>query len=562
MKLFKNLFVIFFLLSIKAVAQNTPNIGFENGDFTNWQCYTGTIDALGNISVSLTSPIPGLQTIIGKESATTLDPYGLFPILCPNGSNYSIKLNDNSSHSKAQRVTYTFTAPSTGPYSIIFNYAVVLDNPNHAPYQQPKFTAFVYDVTDSQYIDCPSFDFVAGSALPGFQEATANGSKGESVFYKDWSTATIDLSGYLGKTIRLEFTVNDCTLGGHFGYCYLDVEDNASSAAITGNAYCTGQKSITLLGPTGFAGYQWYNASLTKPLGQGQTLTVSPAPPDLTEYALIVSPYAGLGCVDTLYTTINKINSGFNLMVQDTVQGCTGGSVDLTAASVTAGSSSDMKYSYYVDSLGTTYLANPNLVSIVGTYYIKGINSEGCQNILPVYVYFAVPQVNFIEPAAVDFPTTVDISKTIIPQAGLTYSYYADAAGTIPLTNYTAIKYGGTYYIKAINSSGCTSIAPINIIIHPPPPYTITSPNTFTPNGDGINDHFQFTITGIINFGSARIYNRNGQLVFTIKTPTEYWDGNYNGKQLPAGTYYWVFEGEDDYNNVKINRGGPITLIR
>ena len=167
---FKKLFIVFLLLSLRTAAQVqvTPNIGFETGDFTNWQCYTGIIDPMGNIVVRLTAPIYGLFTIIGNESATTLDPYGQFPILCPNGSNYSIRLNDDSHNHKAQRVTYTFTAPPKGPYSVIFNYAVVLENPNHAPYQQPKFTAFVYDVTDDKYIDCPSFDFVAGSSwFPG-----------------------------------------------------------------------------------------------------------------------------------------------------------------------------------------------------------------------------------------------------------------------------------------------------------------------------------------------------------------------------------------------------------
>jgi len=563
MRPFKNLLIIFFLLSFRALAQTTPNIGFETGDFSNWQCYSGTIDATGNINVSLTSPISGLFTIIGKESSTILDQYGQFPIFCPNGSNYSIKLNDNTTHAKAQRVTYTFTAPSKGPYSVIFNYAVVLENPSHMDYQQPKFTAFVYDVTDGMYIDCPSFNFNSSTATNfGFNQSTVNGAQGASIFYKDWSTATIDLAGYLGKTIRLEFTVNDCTLGGHFGYAYLDVEDSDSSSPITGNSYCTGQKSVTLLGPTGFAGYTWYDATLKKQLGTNQTLRLSPAPPDMTKYALVVSPFPLLGCVDTLYTTVNKINSGFNLAVQDTVLGCIGSTVDLTAASVTAGSSADMKYSYYVDSLGTTYLPNPNLVSAAGTYYIKGINAEGCQNILPVYVYFANPTIKIIEPAAVDFPTTIDLSKTVVGQAGLTYSYYADAAGTIPLTNYTAIKYSGSYYVKAVNSIGCVNIVPVDIVIHPPPPYTITAPNTFTPNNDGINDHFSISITGVITFYTLKIFNRGGQLVFTAKSPTEYWDGNFNGKNVPADVYYWVLYAEDDYNNVKINKASSITLLR
>jgi len=571
MKLFKNLFIIFFLLSFKALAQNTPNIGFENGDFSNWVCYSGLINTAGVSNVAVTTPSTPYFTIIGQESKGITDEYGGFPILCPNGSNYCVKINDNSAaqpdgtSNKVQRITYTFQAPAAGAYSIIFNYAVVLENPNHSYLQQPKFTAQVYDVTDGNYIDCPSFEFVPGTSLPGFTEATVAGNANSSIFYKDWSTATIDLKNYHNKTIRLEFSVNDCAVenGKHFGYAYIDVQDNTSSSGISGNAYCLGQKYMTLLGPTGFLGYTWYSGTdFSTPIGQGQALRVAPPPANMTPYSLIVQPYDGLGCVDTLYTVVNQINEGFKLNVQDTVRGCPGSGVDLTAASVTAGSSAGMTLSYYTDSLGTAFLYNPDMVVTPGKYYIQGVNAEGCENILPVNVVFGLPTITIIEPAAVNFPVTVDLTKTYVPVAGLTYAFYTDTGATDLVFNPTAIKYGGTYYIKATNQYGCTVVTPVNIIIHPPPPYTITGPNTFTPNGDGINDHFQLSATGVVTFGSIRIYTRYGQLVYTGKSFSEYWDGNLNGRNLPTGTYYWVFDGEDDYNNVKITKGGFITLIR
>jgi gliding motility-associated-like protein len=554
----------FLLINFGAFAQTTPNIGFENGTFDNWECFAGSISATGVISVSPTSPLPGRHTIIGATKE--LDPYGKFPVQCPNGSKYSIMLGNSQTQSQAERVTYTFTAPSTGAYSIIFNYAVVLENPAHAAYQQPQFTAKVYDVTDNLYIDCPSFDFVAGSELPGFKLSTVPGAKGNSIFYKEWSTATIDLKSYLGKTIRLEFTTNDCTLGGHFGYAYIDIEDNTTSSPITGNAYCLGQNAVTLIGPTGFADYYWYNAAdLTKPIWRGQSYRISPVPPDLSKYALQIFPYDGLGCIDTLYTTINQINSGFKLVVPDTIVACPGVPLDLTAPSVTAGSDAGTSFSYFTDSLATVYLYNPNSITGDGTYntyYIKGVSTEGCTNILPVHVVFRGPGITTIEPAAVNFPTTVDLSKAFLPQNGLTYSYYSNSEGTIPVVNYTAVKYGGTYYIKATNATGCTAVGAVNVTIIPPPAYTITAPNTFTPNNDGINDHFNFTTTGVITFNTLKIFNRYGQQVFNAKSFEEYWDGNYNGKNLPTGTYYWIFDGEDDYNNVKINKAGSITLLR
>jgi gliding motility-associated-like protein len=558
----KRVFILFFLISFKALAQtNTPNIGFEEGSFNHWQCYVGNIDMSGNISLTPTPPVFNRHVLYDKNYTSVRDPYGDFPVRCPNGSKYSVRLGNDSVHSEAERLTYTFTVPSGSAYSIIFDYAVVLENPAHAPYQQPKFTAQVFDVTDNKYIDCPSFNFVASSDLPGFKLSTARGARGESIYYKDWSTATVDLRGYLGKTIRIEFTTNDCTLGQHFGYAYLDLNEDIGSE-ISGNTYCAGQKSITLYAPNGFAGYYWYNSDLSQQIGTGQSLTISPAPPNLTTYAVKILPYPELGCVDTIFTVINKIDEGFKLAVPDTVFGCPETGADLTAASVTAGSSPGMNLGYFNDSLATSHLYNPNMVTTPGTYYIQGINAEGCMNILPVQVVLRNPVITVINPPPVDFPTRVDLSQTFIPQKGLKYGYYTDTSATIPLENYTAIKYGGTYYIKATNQVGCTTVVPVKVVIHPPPPYDIIAPNTFTPNNDGINDNFTVTITGIVTFGSIKIYDRYGQLVFTTKSANESWDGNFTGHTLATGTYYWVFEGLDDYNNAKITKAASITLLR
>jgi len=195
-------------------------------------------------------------------------------------------------------------------------------------------------------------------------------------------------------------------------------------------------------------------------------------------------------------------------------------------------------------------------------YYIQGINKEGCMNVLPVHVIVTQPDINVADPQPVIYPSVVDLSKTYTPQPNVTYSYYSNTEATIPIDNYMAIQHSGTFYIKATNVHGCTNVAPVNVVVNPPLPYTITAPNVFTPNNDGINDHFNVTINGIASFESVKIYNRYGQLIFSTTSPTEYWDGTYNGRILPVGTYYWVFDGTDDYYHTKIKRAAAITLLR
>lgn len=553
------LFVLLMLAGLRVFPQVTPNIGFDDGTFTNWDCWAG--DVLKGLSLNLTGPVSFRHTII-SEKTNSKDPYGGFPTLCPNGSKYSIRLGNSISGAQAERVSYTFTVPATGDYSIIFDYAVVLQNPNHAPEEQPRFTAQVYSLSDNKYIDCPTFDFIAGDGSPGFVPSDmAVGTSGDVVFYKDWSKAIIDLHGYANKVMRIEFTTNDCTKGAHFGYAYLDVENSDTTTPITGNAYCIGQNEVTLLGPTGFADYTWFDAN-DKYVGTGRSLTLSPAPPNNTPYKLHVTPYLGLGCEDDLYTVVNKINADFKLVVQDVINICPGTSADLTAPAVTAGSTAVANLSYFKDAAANEEITNPKSMG-AGTYYIRALSKDGCSNTLPVTVVVQkLPALKVTNPPAVTYPATADLSTTFTHDAGITYSYFTSVTATEPLAGYDNISKSGTYYIKATNVYGCDTVAPVKILVNPPPPIVVTSPNTFTPNGDGVNDHFSFSAVGIYTFTNLKIYNRNGALLFMAKSPTEYWDGTYKGKALPAAVYYWVFEGVYDYNGTRINKGGSIALIR
>lgn len=66
-------------------------------------------------------------------------------------------------------------------------------------------------------------------------------------------------------------------------------------------------------------------------------------------------------------------------------------------------------------------------------------------------------------------------------------------------------------------------------------------PKFFTPNGDGINDVWQYIPlvgTGEINIGTIHIFNRFGALVAQIDPSANGWDGLLNGRPLPA-TDYW-----------------------
>ena len=214
------IYCLIFLVSASAASAQAvvcpANIDFEHGSFQNWQSFLGNVSLSGGtnvVNVSGAPPTNGRHTLITPAYAGVLDFYGSFPVLCPNGSGYSIKLGNNSTNRQSERVSYTFTIPSgQHEYSLVYQYAVVFQDPNHTTEEQPRFTARVYDVSTGNYVSCASYDIVATSNLPGFSKSGFS----SNVWFKPWTPVTINLSGYAGRTVILEFTTADCTQGGHF----------------------------------------------------------------------------------------------------------------------------------------------------------------------------------------------------------------------------------------------------------------------------------------------------------------------------------------------------------
>ncbi|MFS4494584.1 T9SS type B sorting domain-containing protein [Maribacter sp. 2308TA10-17] len=67
-------------------------------------------------------------------------------------------------------------------------------------------------------------------------------------------------------------------------------------------------------------------------------------------------------------------------------------------------------------------------------------------------------------------------------------------------------------------------------------------PKFFTPNGDGINDVWQFIQplgSPTIEIGKIYIFNRYGMLITQIDPTTRGWNGSFNGQPLPASDYWF-----------------------
>ncbi|EHQ24346.1 PKD domain-containing protein [Mucilaginibacter paludis] len=102
-----------------------------------------------------------------------------------------------------------------------------------------------------------------------------------------------------------------------------------------------------------------------------------------------------------------------------------------------------------------------------------------------------------------------------------------------------------TYTVTASNGT-CQAVDDIYITVIPP----LIIPNTFTPNGDGINDVWDIQN---LNFyypkATVDIYSKYGRKVFTSVGYGIPWDGKYKGQPMPSDTYYYIIN--LNYNDQK-----------
>jgi len=286
--------------------------------------------------------------------------------------------------------------------------------------------------------------------------------------------------------------------------------------------------------------------------GTTDSLLVNPGSSSM--YLITVTDNCGNTIQDSINYTI--LSPPLVLQMNGPFQICPGDSVDLLV-SATGGYGN---YYYNWSTSATTpqiTVAPQNTTS----YFVQV--SDECQT----FSVTAVALVQVVKPLANFYIMSQDPMQGLPVQfenASLNaWSYtwaFGDGNGSFlvnPIHTYTQ---PGSYEITLIatNQEGC--IDSISKWIEIAPERYIYLPNSFTPDGDGLNEYFYGRFIGLM---SARFYifNRWGEEIFFSDQLNFVWDATYEGTPVQDGTYTWYLIYEIE-KGIYEDLSGHVNVIR
>ena len=273
------------------------------------------------------------------------------------------------------------------------------------------------------------------------------------------------------------------------------------------------------------------------------------------------------GCVKTLYDTIKVYGTPVPIITSADLV-CIGSTIQLQGSLVVPDTST--KWSWTLgngqnssrQNVFTTYntVGNPQIT-------LEAVNDLGCkQNTSKSIQVVPLPGINIIQDPTIIAGTGIVIPATY-SQNVVTYSWTPVAGlSCVDCANpYATPQFTTKYKVSVVDSNGCASSREVTVtVICNDKNYFI--PNTFSPNGDGMNDVFYPRGSGINRIQSMRIFNRWGELVFEKKNflaneSAAGWDGKVKGKPADQDVYVYIIEFICD-NAAIIPIRGNVALIR
>ncbi len=474
----KRLLLLFFVISFLGMnlihAQCPPNIGFEQNNFNNWNGFTGS----HNGTLPVNTPTAGI--VAGRHTVTTGGNDGVIPALpqvcpLPGFGTRSVRLGNSGTGAQAERLTTTFTVtPNTS--ALLFAFAVIMQDPNHTPSQQPRFELNI-TLPNQQNTPCGNYVYVASNSLPGF--LTQGGTR-----YRPWAQQSINLIPFIGQAVTVNILTADCSASGHYGYAYFDMTCDIFQVI---RRYCPGDQDAILTAPSGFTSYQW------SPTGQTTQSILIQNPVNNSVYSVTMIPLGGNpGCSVTIRDTIRLMGANTSV-INNTCNGALAGSASIQ---VTGGTPF---YSYSWSSVPVQTTATATGLA-AGTYSARITDAAQCTVNVTVTLVDPPPIANTRSSTPVTCYGGSNGTATVNMIGGSPPYVYSWNSTPVQNTSTATGLGAGTWIVSVTDQGGCTNNLPVTITQPPQLISSITSTNVLC-NGAA-------TGTGTVS-GSGGVGNYN-----------------------------------------------------
>ena len=503
--------------------------------------------------------ISGADTLAPAPAPLTIQDSTITPNLCNAGTLGAISVTivggptgettvyrwspggqTTSSISNLAAGTYYLTAGDAGGCTLVDSFKITQPVP--------------YVVTASgAALVCPgTCDTVSVSVTPAnaFNYAWSNGATTQTAAYCNLTTAVVTA----GVTVTDN---NHCTASGSTPVAAAAQID---LAPVVTNTPCSpsGAGNVAVNATGGAPGsltYTYNPGNITNSTGVFNNLSAG-------SYTYTVSD--ALGCkVDSSFVILPQPPGDTAVATADSVS-CFGFSDGKIIATVVGDSALDAPYIYSIT--GRSGQSSNVFDSVsAGVYTVVVTNKYGCADTLldtvgqPKQVTVSFSPDTIIGVANYATPITPNIANFVnpvfswTPSTGLSCTNCETPSATVAAP---------TLYYVTVSDSGnskCAVTDSLWFLLKGP----LVMPTAFSPNGDGKNDLFGPVSHTYVVIKEFRIYNRWGQLVHNS---TDYWDGKFDGKEQPAGTFIYYIEGtylDPSTNTIQTGKEeGAVTLLR
>jgi len=280
------------------------------------------------------------------------------------------------------------------------------------------------------------------------------------------------------------------------------------------------------------------------------------------------------GCYDSNHVQVSVLDTNYNTVSNDT-NICIGDNAQLVAFSHSTISNLDVPTYTWTPSTGLNNpfiydpVANPNST----TTYTVSIRENACFTKDLEVTVFVQPYPAIIlttnalsQPVVAGTPTqlTATVTNTPVrsyiwtPDIALTCDTCYDPVATPPVNT--------TYKVTVTSIYGCTSVDSTAIGLTCDQS-EVFIPNSFTPNGDGVNDRFWVSAKGISLIKNFYVFNRWGQVVFEAHNipPNNAgygWDGTFKGLVLEPDVFVYTVDAVCELGTTTFKYKGDISIVK